>query len=158
MISELSFTLNGKPVTHSAETQRTLRDVLREDLGLTGTKFGCGEGACHACTVQKEKRPVQSCLTTFDEVRGRKIETIEGLCKEGGEMHPVQAAFLRHDAMQCGYCVPGMIMRAVGFLRTKPADASRARIIEAMNGNLCRCCGYENLIDAIEDAAKSKDV
>jgi aerobic-type carbon monoxide dehydrogenase small subunit (CoxS/CutS family) len=158
MISELTFTLNGKPVTHSAETQRTLLDVLREDLGLTGTKFGCGEGACRACTVLMDGKPVQSCLTTFDEVSGRKIETIEGLSKEGGEMHPVQAAFLRHDAMQCGYCVPGMIMRAVGFLRTNPADASRERIIEAMNGNLCRCCGYENLIDAIEDAAKSKDV
>src|SRR3954466_2931164 len=104
MEAELQFTLNGKSVTLAAERQRTLLDVLREDLHLTGTKYGCGEGACRACTVLLDGKPVPSCLTTMDEVAGHKLETIESLGTDG-KLHPVQTAFLREEAMQCGYCV-----------------------------------------------------
>jgi len=156
MAAELQFTLNGKPVSLAAEGQRSLLDVLREDLHLTGTKYGCGEGACRACTVLLDGKPVPSCVTTMDEVSGHKIETIESL--DGtGKLHPVQEAFLDEEAMQCGYCVPGMIMRTVALLRSNPSP-NRNEIVEAMNGNLCRCCGYMNLINAVERAAKISKV
>ena len=147
----VQFTLNGKPQRASAEAARSLLEVLREDLGLTGSKYGCGEGQCRACTVLLDGKPVPSCLTTLDEIEGRKIETIDGLAN-GGQLHPVQEAFVKEDAVQCGYCVPGMIMATVGLLRRNP-NPTRAQMIEGLNGNLCRCCGYVNILKAVQRAA-----
>ena len=154
MTAEIRCDVNGEQRRIETETERSLLEVLREDLGLTGTKYGCGEGACRACTVLVDGRAVQSCKTRIESVQGKKIETIESLAKDG-ELHPIQAAFVEAEAMQCGYCVPGMIMTAVGFLRNNAAP-SREEIIQAMNGNICRCCGYKNLLSAVELAAKSK--
>lgn len=156
MAAQVQFSLNGKPVSVSTDARRSLLDVLREDLHLTGTKYGCGEGACRACTVLLDGKAVPSCLTTMDEVGGHKIETIESL-DGNAKLHPVQEAFLQEEAMQCGYCVPGMVMRTVALLRSNPAP-NRNEIIEAMNGNICRCCGYVNLINAVERAGKISKV
>ena len=152
MNAKLQFTLNGKAQRVSTDSRRTLLDVLREDLGLTGTKFGCGEGQCRACTVLIDGIPVRSCQTEMTEIEGRKVETIESLARDG-KLHPVQAAFVKENAMQCGYCVPGMIMATVGLLRrnAKPTDA---QIVEALNGNICRCCGYPNVLKAVHRAAQ----
>ena len=153
MATEVHFTINGAERSVQSEPTRTLLDVLREDLQLTGTKYACGEGACRACTVLVDGKPVQSCLTRVGTVAGKKIETIEGL-GDGGNLHPVQQAFLDEEAMQCGFCVPGMIMTTVGLLRTNnsPTDSE---IVEALNGNLCRCCGYPNLLKAVQKAAQT---
>lgn len=153
MNASLQFTLNGKPQRVSSDPRRTLLDVLREDLALTGTKYGCGEGQCRACTVLLDGNPVRSCLTEISEVEGRKVETIEGLGREGS-LHPIQEAFLKEDAMQCGYCVPGMILTAVSLLQRNPSP-TKAQIIEALNGNLCRCCGYVNILKAVQRASQS---
>jgi aerobic-type carbon monoxide dehydrogenase small subunit (CoxS/CutS family) len=152
-MSTIQFTVNGKSQRVSTDARRTLLDVLREDLNLTGTKFGCGEGQCHACTVLLDGKTVQSCQTTMDEVEGHKIETIEGLAN-GGALHPVQEAFVKEGAMQCGYCVPGMIMATVGLLRRNPKP-TQAQMVEGLNGNLCRCCGYVNVLKAVERAAQT---
>ena len=152
MAATIQFIVNGKAQRVSTDARRTLLDVLREDLGLTGTKYGCGEGQCRACTVLLDGKPVQSCQTTIDEVGGRKIETIEGLAA-GDKLHPVQQAFVAEGAMQCGYCVPGMIMATVGLLRRNPAP-TKAEIISGLNGNLCRCCGYVNVVKAVQRAAQ----
>jgi aerobic-type carbon monoxide dehydrogenase small subunit (CoxS/CutS family) len=152
MAATVQFIVNGKPQRVATDARRTLLDVLREDLGLTGTKYGCGEGQCRACTVLLDGKPVQSCQTTMDEVEGRKIETIEGLAT-GDKLHPVQQAFVAEGAMQCGYCVPGMIMATVGLLRRNPAP-TKAEIISGLNGNLCRCCGYVNVVKAVGRAAQ----
>jgi aerobic-type carbon monoxide dehydrogenase small subunit (CoxS/CutS family) len=152
MAATIQFIVNGKAQRVSTDARRTLLDVLREDLGLTGTKYGCGEGQCRACTVLLDGKPVQSCQTTIDEVEGRKIETIEGLAA-GDKLHPVQQAFVAEGAMQCGYCVPGMIMATVGLLRRNPAP-TKAEIISGLNGNLCRCCGYVNVVKAVQRAAQ----
>ena len=154
MTATIQFNVNGEQRRIETEPDRSLLEVLREDLGLTGTKYGCGEGECRACTVLVDGKAVQSCRTKVQSVQGKKVETIEGL-GTGGKLHPVQAAFLEAEAMQCGYCVPGMIMTAVGFLRNN-ASPSREQIVQAMNGNICRCCGYKNLLSAVEAAAKSK--
>jgi aerobic-type carbon monoxide dehydrogenase small subunit (CoxS/CutS family) len=154
MRAEIQLTVNGKSESVTVETERTLLDFLREDLHLTGTKYGCGEGACRACTVLLDGRPVQSCLTPLSAARGKKVETIEGLALDG-KLHPVQEAFLQEEAMQCGYCVPGMIMSTVALLRTRPS-ANREEMIQALNGNLCRCCGYGNLLQAVERACKKE--
>lgn len=152
MATEIKFTVNGAPKAVTTEPTRTLLDVLREDLALTGTKYSCGEGACRACTVLVNGKPIQSCLTRISSVTGKKIETIEGLA-QGDQLHPVQQAFLDAEAMQCGYCVPGMIMTTVGLLRSNPSP-SQNEIIENLNGNLCRCCGYPNLLQAVQKAAQ----
>jgi carbon-monoxide dehydrogenase small subunit len=153
MKASLQFTLNGKSRRISTDSRRTLLDVLREDLDLTGTKYGCGEGQCRACTVLIDGNPVRSCLTEITEVEGRKIETIEGLAN-GRELHPVQEAFVEEGAMQCGYCVPGMILTTVALLKRHPKP-TQAQIIEALNGNICRCCGYVNILQAVQRAARS---
>src|SRR6185436_15791425 len=132
MTSEIKFTLNGRAQSAWTETERSVLDYLREDLHLTGTKYGCGEGACRACTVLIDGKAVQSCLTPMGEVSGKKIETIESLAVEG-KLHPVQEAFLQEEAMQCGYCVPGMIMSTVALLRNNPAP-NREQIIQGLNG------------------------
>ena len=145
--------MNGESQSVTTDERRPLLEVLREDLHLTGTKYGCGEGQCRACTVLLDGRAVQSCLTPVRSVEGREVETIEGLEHEG-ELHPVQQAFIDEQAMQCGYCVPGMIMTTIALLR-KNDSPGRAEIIEALNGNLCRCCGYGNIVKAIERATNS---
>ena len=149
----LQFTLNGKPQRITSDSQRTLLDVLREDLDFTGTKYGCGEGQCRACTVLLDGNPVRSCLTEIIEVEGHKVETIEGLVREGN-LHPVQEVFIKEGAMQCGYCVPGMVLATVALLKRNPSP-TRSQIVEALNGNICRCCGYVNILKAIQRAAQS---
>jgi carbon-monoxide dehydrogenase small subunit len=146
----VQFTVNAKPHRVSTDARRTLLEVLREDLQLTGTKYGCGEGQCHACTVLLDGKAVQACQTTMDEVGGRAVETIEGLAS-GSHLHPIQDAFIREGAMQCGYCVPGMIMATAGLLRKNPSP-TQAEIVAGLNGNICRCCGYVNIVKAVERA------
>jgi aerobic-type carbon monoxide dehydrogenase small subunit (CoxS/CutS family) len=153
MITSAQFTLNGKPQRVSTDSSRTLLDVLREDLGLTGAKYGCGEGQCRACTVLLDGKPSPACQTTMDEVQGRTVETIEGLAR-GSELHPVQEAFVKEGAVQCGYCVPGMILATVGLLR-RVAKPTHSQIVEGLNGNLCRCCNYGNILNAVQRAAQS---
>ena len=145
--------VNGRSQRVTTDSERTLLDVLREDLSLTGTKFGCGEGQCRACTVLLDGKAAAACQTTLGEVQGRDIETIEGLAT-GDRLHPVQEAFLQEGAMQCGYCVPGMIMATVGLLRSNPRPTT-AEIQTALNGNLCRCCGYVNILKAVGRAAEA---
>ncbi len=155
MNAEINFELNGEPREVSSDTRRSLLDVLREDLHLTGTKYGCGEGQCRACTVLLDGKPVQSCLTPITAAKGGKIETIEGLA-ENGALHPVQEAFAREDAMQCGYCVPGMILTTVALLR-RTAQPTKEEIVDALDGNICRCCGYGNILKAAQRAAAGKE-
>jgi len=150
----LQFTLNGKPQRVSTDPQRTMLEVLREDLDLTGTKYGCGEGQCRACTVLLDGNPVRSCQTQITEVEGHTVETIEGLARDG-VLHPVQEAFIKEGAMQCGYCVPGMILATVALIKRNPSP-NRTQIVEALNGNLCRCCGYVNVLKAVQRAAQPK--
>jgi len=134
------------------EQNRTLTDVLREELGLMGTKKGCDEGSCGACTVLLDGTPVLSCLTLAVDAQGKKIETIEGLVK-GSELHPIQKAFVELGAIQCGYCTPGMILTAKALL-DKNLDPTREEVIQALSGNLCRCTGYVKIVDAILHAAQ----
>jgi aerobic-type carbon monoxide dehydrogenase small subunit (CoxS/CutS family) len=150
-----AFTLhvNGRKEAVTTEAERPLLDVLREDLELTGAKYGCGEGECGACTVLLDGVAVHSCVTTVGEVGDGKITTIEGLAR-GDALHPVQQAFLDKQAMQCGYCVPGQILTAAALL-AETKKPTREQIIAAMNGNLCRCCNYPNILAAVEHAAKA---
>jgi aerobic-type carbon monoxide dehydrogenase small subunit (CoxS/CutS family) len=152
MKTTVQFTLNGKAQRVSTESRRTLLEVLREDFDLTGTKYGCGEGQCRACTVLLDGKAVRSCQTDIGDVTGSKVETIESLATDG-KLHPVQEAFVKEGAMQCGYCVPGMVLSAVALLK-RNANPTRPQIVEALNGNLCRCCGYVNILNAVEHAAK----
>jgi aerobic-type carbon monoxide dehydrogenase small subunit (CoxS/CutS family) len=153
MKTTLSFTLNGKRRNLTTEAGRTLLEVLREDFDLTGTKFGCGEGQCRACTVLLDGDPVRSCLTNIPEVKDRQVETIESL-SHGADLHPVQEAFVKEIAMQCGYCVSGMVLAAVALLKRNP-HPTQPQIVEALNGNLCRCCGYVNILKAVQRASQS---
>src|SRR5690349_12195824 len=141
MPDSLQLTVNGKPATITGDANRSLLEVLREDLDLTGTKYGCGEGACGACSVLVDGKRIFSCSTTAKEVVGKKIQTIEGLADVNDSLHPVQKAFLDEGAFQCGYCTTGMIMATVALLGRKPKP-SDSEIVEGMNGNLCRCCSY----------------
>jgi nicotinate dehydrogenase subunit A len=146
----ISFRLNGKPVSVTADDERMLLWVLRSDLGLTGTKFGCGEGFCGACTVVVDGEAVRSCLTPLKDVAGKELLTIEGL---GGEhLHAIQQAFVDHLAFQCGYCTPGMILTAYAFLRKTP-HPTREQIIAAMDDNLCRCGAHPRIVTAVHQAA-----
>jgi aerobic-type carbon monoxide dehydrogenase small subunit (CoxS/CutS family) len=145
--------INGKRREVSAEPERSLLSVLRDDLELTGAKYGCGEGECGACTVLVDGRPVRSCRTRVGSVAGKEITTIEGLEKDG-KLHPLQEAFWEVGAMQCGYCTCGMIMSGVALLR-KTANPTPAEIVRAMDGNICRCGIYPRIIAAITQAAKS---
>jgi aerobic-type carbon monoxide dehydrogenase small subunit (CoxS/CutS family) len=150
-MAAIRFTVNGKSTSVETEPGRPLLEVLREDLGLTGTKYGCGEGQCRACTVLLDGRPVSSCITPVRMAEGRKIVTIEGLAANG-KLHPAQQAFLDEGAMQCGYCTPGMIMRTAALLETHPKP-TEAQIVEALNGNVCRCNGYHRIMAAVKRAA-----
>jgi len=147
MKEPVSFTLNGKAVTLDTDPSRTLLWVLRTDLELTGTKYGCGIGECGACTVVVDGHAVRSCLVSLDFVRGKRVTTIEGL-EQGGRLHPVQEAFAEHGGFQCGYCTPGMIMNAVGLLHDHP-HPTREQIVEGMEGNLCRCGAHQRILAAL---------
>jgi aerobic-type carbon monoxide dehydrogenase small subunit (CoxS/CutS family) len=151
MTETIQFVLNGKPVQLSVESDRMLLWVLRTDLGLTGTKYGCGESYCGACTVVVDNTAVRSCQTPVKYIQGRNVVTIEGLMKDG-KLHPLQKAFMNHDALQCGYCTPGMIMNAYSVLRKHPKP-SVAEIVEGMNDNLCRCGAHTRIVEAIQTAA-----
>lgn len=148
-----TLTVNGGAASTDTTPERTLLDVLREDLELTGTKYGCGEGSCRSCTVLVDGKPVSSCQTSIQDTAGKTVVTIEGLAPEG-QITALQQAFIDETAMQCGYCVPGMIMTATALLKTNPSP-SRAEIVRWMNGNICRCCNYANIVRAIERAAVS---
>lgn len=149
---DLRFTVNGQPRSIDTPGDRPLLEVLREDLHLTGTKYGCGEGQCRACTVLIDGRATPSCITPVRAVQGKSITTIEGL-RNGEVLHPVQQAFAEEGAVQCGYCTPGMILTAAAMLDKTPRP-SEEQIIEGMNGNLCRCCGYPRIIAAVQRAAE----
>ena len=148
----LQLTVNGKAVNMPVEPRVTLLDLLREQLGLMGTKKGCDHGQCGACTVHVDGRRINSCLTLAVMNHGKAVTTIEGLAN-GTELHPMQSAFIRHDGFQCGYCTPGQIMSAVACVKETNAD-SREEISEYMSGNICRCGAYPNIVDAIMDVKK----
>jgi aerobic-type carbon monoxide dehydrogenase small subunit (CoxS/CutS family) len=145
--------VNGRETSIDADSGRSLLSVLRDDLDLTGCKYGCGEGQCGACTVLVEGKPTRSCLEPIGQLGERKIQTIEGLAKDG-KLHPVQQAFLDADAFQCGYCTCGMILSAVALLEEHP-DPTDEQITAGMNGNICRCGAYNNVRDAIRKASET---
>ena len=147
----ISFTLNGKPARVTVDDERMLLWVLRYDLGLTGTKFGCGAALCGACTVIVGKEAVRSCSTPVKDVAGKQVLTIEGLNKES-RLHPIQEAFLKHHAFQCGYCTSGMILNAYALLLKTPRPG-RADILRLMDDNVCRCGSHTRIVDAIQEAA-----
>jgi aerobic-type carbon monoxide dehydrogenase small subunit (CoxS/CutS family) len=153
-MAQFRFTVNGKERTVDTQPDRPLLEVLREDLHLTGTKYGCGEGQCRACTVLVDGRPVVSCVTPVRSAAGKKIVTIEGLASDG-TLHRVQQAFLDEGAMQCGYCTPGMVLRTVSLLQANPKP-TQAQVIEALDGNICRCCGYPRILAAVQRAAEGQ--
>lgn len=153
MSEKFNFTLNGKKVSVETDPAKKLLWVLRTQFDLTGTKYGCGEGYCGACTVLIDNVATRSCSTVISEVAGKSVVTIEGLA-DGEKLHPVQQAFVNHDALQCGYCTPGMIMNAVGLLHDMP-NPSRQDIIYGMEDNLCRCGAHNRILDAIEEAAET---
>ena len=152
---EITFTLtvNGRPRTVTTDTQRTLLHLLREDFKLTGPKYGCGEGACGACTILVDGKPKFSCSMRLSEIVGKRITTIEGIAR-GETLHPTQQAFLDEEAFQCGFCTPGMIMATAALIEEikKPDDQ---QIIRALNGHICRCCTYPKIISAVRRAAEA---
>ena len=152
----VTFTVNGEARTVSVEPNKTLLYTLRDDLGLTGAKDACGgEGECGACTVLLDGEPVNACLVLTGQAAGRRIETIEGLARDG-QLHPLQTAFVELGAVQCGFCIPGAVMSAKALLDRDP-DPSDDAIREALSGNLCRCTGYTKMIAAVRRAAKELD-
>jgi aerobic carbon-monoxide dehydrogenase small subunit len=148
----IRLTVNGEPVEAAVAQNQTLVQFLREDLGLTGTKHGCGLGDCGACTVILDGKAVNSCLVLAIQANGSEVLTIEGLA-ENGKLHPLQQAFVDKGAIQCGFCTPGMILSAKALLEEKP-NPTELEIRTALSGNLCRCTGYQKIVEAIDDAAK----
>jgi len=146
------FTLNGKPTSLTVDSDRMLLWVLRADLGLTGAKYGCGAGLCGSCTVLVDDKAVRSCALPVKQVQGKRVTTIEGL-GQNGTLHPLQTAFAEHDALQCGYCTPGMILSAYSLLQSNP-NPSYDEIVAGMDANLCRCGAHKRIIEAIQTAAK----
>ncbi len=155
MIEKVHFKLNGEPIELTVDSDRLLLWVLRTDLGLTGTKYGCGISYCGSCTVLVNNEAVHSCQTSIKEIVNKEVVTIEGLASKE-KLHPLQKAFAEHDAMQCGYCTPGMIMTAYSFLKKNPSP-STSEIIEGMNNNLCRCGAHNRIVQAIHSAAESEN-
>ena len=153
MNETIEFQLNGKPVSLETDPGRTLLWVLRADFALTGTKYGCGIGYCGACTVLVNNQPERACLLTLGDVKGKEVTTIEGLAKDN-QLHPLQQAFVKHTAMQCGFCTPGMILNAYGLLRNTP-DPTEADVISHMDFNLCRCGAHPRIVKAILEAAQT---
>ena len=152
MIETIQFKLNDKDVSLRVDGDRMLLWVLRTDLSLTGPKYGCGQEQCGACTVLVANEAVLSCQTPVKEIKGKEVVTIEGLAKNG-ELHPLQKAFIKHDALQCGFCTSGMILKAYSLL-IKNSALSRGEILQGMDTNLCRCGSYRRVVEAIETAAK----
>jgi aerobic-type carbon monoxide dehydrogenase small subunit (CoxS/CutS family) len=152
MEETIRFSLNGKKTEIKIDPTQTLLWVLRNQLGLTGTKYGCGMGFCGACTVLINKEPVRSCMLPVGDVAGKKVVTIEGL-ENKGRLNPLQKAFIEHDALQCGYCTPGMIMTASALLMKNPSP-SRQEIVDGLEDNLCRCGTHIRIIEAVQTAAK----
>ena len=155
MEENIQFKLNGRSTTLSVDSDRMLLWVLRTDLGLTGTKYGCGESLCGACTVIVNGEAVRSCHTSMKDVQSKEVITIEGLAKNGN-VHPLQKAFMENDAMQCGYCTPGMIMNAYALLRKNPRSTP-AEIVAGMDDNLCRCGAHNRIVRAMEASAKEME-
>jgi aerobic-type carbon monoxide dehydrogenase small subunit (CoxS/CutS family) len=151
-MADISFTLNGNDVKFSVDGERPLLSVLRTEAGLTGTKYGCGQGLCGSCTVMVDNKPVRSCIYPVRLANGKKVVTIEGLAKDG-KLHPIQQTFVKHDAFQCGYCAPGMIMSAYGLLMNN-SQPSEQEIVNSMEGNLCRCGAHVRIIEAVKSAAE----
>ena len=149
----IRFDVNGVEATVTTDPERRLLDVLREDLGLTGTKYGCGEGQCGACLVHLDGEPTRSCLVPVGDAEGTSVTTIEGLAR-GDTLHAVQEAFIEEGAMQCGYCTSGMILAAVALLGRTP-DPSHEQIVSGMDGHLCRCNGYVKILNAVRRAAET---
>ena len=152
MEETIKFQLNGKKTEALIDPSETLLWVLRNHFGLTGTKFGCGSGFCGACTVLIDNEPVRSCQLSVGDASGKSIVTIEGLATDG-KLHPVQKAFVDHDALQCGFCTPGMIMNATGLLLKNPSPSVQ-QIKIGMENNLCRCAAHLRIVEAVEDASK----
>lgn len=152
MNKTIRFKLNGQRKSLTVDRERMLLWVLRTDIGLTGTKFGCGEGFCGACTVLINGKAERSCQVPVDDINGKEVLTIEGLAKNG-ELHPLQEAFVKHDALQCGFCTPGMILTAYSLL-LKKANPARQDIIDGLEDNLCRCGAYNRIIQAVQTAAR----
>ncbi len=152
---KVSFVLNGKPVTAEVAPEQLLVDLLRDDLGLTGTKKGCGVGECGACTIIMDGKSVASCLVLAATADGCTLETIEGV-SDGNKLHRLQQAFIDHGAVQCGFCTPGMIMSAKALLDENP-QPTRKEIKVALSGNMCRCTGYKKIVDAVQTAAGTKE-
>lgn len=150
-----TLAVNGKQHSLGADPNRSLLSVLRDDLQLTGAKYGCGEGQCGACTVLIDGRATRSCITELSECVGKSVTTIEGL-EQGNELHPLQQAFIDCDAMQCGYCTPGMIMSSAALLSRNPLPA-RSEIAHALQGNICRCGTYARILAAVQQAAGGKE-
>lgn len=148
----IHFRLNGKPVSLILDGERTLLQVLRTELELTGVKYGCGKGLCGACTILVNDRAVRSCLVPVKNIRGQEIVTIEGL-SVNGKLHPLQEAFVKHDAFQCGFCTPGMILTACSFLKHNPHPTYN-EVLQGMNDNLCRCGSHTRIVQAILSAAR----
>jgi carbon-monoxide dehydrogenase small subunit len=147
----ITLMLNGKDFSVTVEPRRTLVDAIRDDCGLTGTHIGCEHGVCGSCTVLLDGEPVRACLMFAVQADGRRIRTVEGL-QQGEKLHPLQQAFMRHHALQCGFCTPGFLMLAVGALEKQP-DLDNEALVEMLSANLCRCTGYENIVKAVRAAA-----
>ncbi len=154
MDKTIRFKLNGKEVAVETAPERMLLWVLRTDLALTGTKYGCGEGYCGFCTVLVDGKPERSCSLPLSAVEGKSVLTIEGLAQPDGRLHPLQQAFAENGALQCGYCTPGMIMEAYALLLRKP-NPTEAEITDALEGNICRCGTYKRIITAVQQASKA---
>ena len=152
-LAKIKLNVNGREIDLATESQRTLLEVLREDLVLTGTKYGCGEGACGSCSVLADGKRIFSCSTPVSDVAGKSITTIEGIAN-GDQLHPVQQAYLDASGFQCGYCTSGMIIATIALLSRTP-QPSDAELCDGMNGNLCRCCSYDNIKDAVKRAANA---
>lgn len=151
MTETVSFKLNDKPVRLSVDSERLLLWVLRTELGLTGTKYGCGEGHCGACSVLINNVATRSCLLKMKQVKDKDVVTIEGL-EKGGKLHPLQKAFMEHDGLQCGFCTPGMVIAGVGFLNSNP-QPTREQIVRGLEQNFCRCGAHTRIIQAVQTAA-----
>jgi nicotinate dehydrogenase subunit A len=153
-MATIAFTLNGIPTRIDVDGGRKLLWVLRGELGLTGTKFGCGESLCGACTVVVDREPVRSCRVTMADIQGKDVVTVEGLARNG-RLHPLQERFIEHGGMQCGFCTSGMLMSAYGMLLRNPKP-TRDEIVAGMDDNLCRCAAHKRILEAIEAVASGK--
>ena len=151
----LQCTVNGVPRQLEVEPRHTAVDVLREQLGLTGTHAGCEHGVCGACTILVDDEPVRSCLLFAVQLEGCAVTTVEALASPEGELHPLQDSFSAHHALQCGFCTPGMLLTALDLLARNP-DPTRSEVRQALSANLCRCTGYQQIVDAVMDAARSR--